>query len=65
METSNIAALASSQSQASFATQKEVLLLKKAMDIEQTSALALLEALPSIPATDVNLAIGRNINVSA
>ncbi len=65
METINIAALASSQSQVSFATQKEVLLLKKAMDIQQTSALALLEALPPIPATDANLAIGRNINVSA
>jgi len=65
MEASSIAALASSQSQASFATQKEMLLLKKAMDIEQASALALLEALPTIPATDVNPAIGRNINVSA
>jgi len=65
MEASSIAALASSQSQASFATQKEVLLLKKAMDIEQTSALALLDALPSIPATDANLAIGRNISVIA
>ena len=65
METSSIAALASSQAQINTATQTQVLVLKKAMDIEQQSALALLEALPSPPANDANLAVGRNLNVVA
>ena len=65
MEINNIAALASSQAQTAVATQAQVLLLKKAMDIQQTSALALLEALPPLPTTDANPAVGRNINVSA
>jgi len=65
MELSNIAALASSQAQINTATQAQVLMLKKAMDIEQQSALALLEALPSPPSHDANLAIGRNLNVVA
>ncbi|TAK92181.1 MAG: putative motility protein [Burkholderiaceae bacterium] len=66
MDTSSIAALATSMSQAALNQQVGVAVLKKALAVQQQSALALLAALPSPPAAS-NLPphLGQNINVTA
>ncbi len=42
-----------------------VVMLKKAMQIEQQTAKALIDSLPQPPAIDPNSSLGRNIDVKA
>ncbi len=65
MDVSAIAGMATGFEQAKTAQAISVTVLKKALDVQSTSALALLQALP--PVTPVNLPshLGQNINTIA
>lgn len=65
MEVRNIANLATTMAATGTTQAVGVAVLKKAIDIQASSATALLEALP--PATGANLPphLGRNINTTA
>lgn len=65
MDTNSIAALATSMSQTSLASQVGVSVLKKAMDLQAQSAAALIAALPATPAVNLPAHLGQQINVTA
>ncbi len=62
----DIAALATSLSQVSLSNQVGMAVLKKALNVQQQSAQALLAALPPVPAANgLPAHLGQNINVTA
>ncbi len=65
MEVNNIAGLVTSLASTVTNQAVGIAVLKKAMDIQASSATAMLEALP--PATSVNLPphLGQNVNTTA
>lgn len=61
MDVSQIASLATSLDSLDLSNQVDTLMLKKALDNQQSTAASLIEAIPPLPA---NPAIGRNINIT-
>lgn len=57
--------VAASQAQGEAADAVNLLVLRKALDIQADGALALLDALPQQPALATEGALGRNLNVYA
>lgn len=62
MDAANIASLATSLDSMQLNNQVSTLVLKKALDKQQSVASGILDAIPQLPA---NPAIGRNINTTA
>lgn len=62
MDAANIASLATSLDSMQVNNQVSTLVLKKALDNQQSVASGILDAIPQLPA---NPAIGRNINTTA
>jgi hypothetical protein len=62
MDVSQITSLASGLDSLDLKSQVNTLVLKKALDNQQSSAASILESIPQLPA---NPAIGRNINTTA
>lgn len=62
MDAANIASLATSLDSMQLNNQVSTLVLKKALDNQQSVASGILNAIPQLPA---NPAIGRNINTTA
>ncbi|UYU33469.1 YjfB family protein [Siccibacter colletis] len=62
MDAANIASLATSLDSMQLNNQVSTLVLKKALDNQQSVASGILDAIPQLPA---NPAIGRNINTTA
>lgn len=65
MDTSSIASLATSMASTATGQAVGVAVLKKAMDIEANGALALLQAIPPVPAANLPAHLGQNINTTA
>jgi len=66
MEVTDIARMATSMAQTKIQQQVGVAVLKKALDIEASTALALLQALPAAPsAANLPANLGQNINTTA
>jgi hypothetical protein len=65
MDTSSIASLATSMASTATDQAAGVAVLKKAMDIEASGALALLQAIPPVPAANLPVHLGQNINTTA
>ena len=63
MDVTSIGSLSTALSQAEVADAVGIRVLKKAMDIQEQSALQLLQALPQSPSNPPNL--GQNIDVKA
>lgn len=63
MDVSSIAAYASINAQLQVQAQASVLMLKKALDLQQQNANLLLQALPAVPATSGS--VGTVINTWA
>ncbi len=63
MDVTSIASLSTALSQTEVADAVGIRVLKKAMDIQEQSALQLLQALPQPPSNPHNL--GQNIDVKA
>ena len=63
MDVTSIGSLSTALSQAEVADAVGIRVLKKAMDIQEQSALQLLQALPQLPSNPPNL--GQNIDVKA
>lgn len=62
MDVSQITSLASGLDNLDLKSQVNTLVLKKALDNQQSSAASILESIPQMPS---NPAIGRNINTTA
>lgn len=62
MDVSQIGAMSAALDQMQLRTEVGNTMLKKAIDTQSDTAIALLESVPPLPA---NPAIGRNINVTA
>jgi len=62
MDSSQIVALSSSLNSYQLNSEASTLVLKKALDNQQSVAANILEAIPQLPS---NPAIGRNINTTA
>ncbi|MDE1189289.1 MAG: YjfB family protein, partial [Pantoea sp.] len=62
MDVSQITSLASGLDNLDLKSQVNTLVLKKALDNQQSSAASILASIPQLPA---NPAIGRNINTTA
>jgi hypothetical protein len=62
MDVTNIAAMATSMTQAKNADQINTMVLKKALDSQKTMAEGLIAAIPDAPVTS---SIGHNINTQA
>jgi hypothetical protein len=58
-------AAASSQVQGETANAVNLLVLRKALDIQEAGAMALISALPQQPALATEGSLGRNVNVYA
>lgn len=66
MEVTDIARLATSMAQTKIHQQVGVAVLKKALDMEGSTVLALLQALPAVPsAANLPANLGQNINTTA
>jgi hypothetical protein len=66
MEVTDIARLATTMASTSTAQAVNVAVMKKAMDMQASSAAALLQALPPVtPATNLPPHLGQNINTTA
>jgi hypothetical protein len=65
MDTTGIASLASSTSAMRTGDAVGVSVLKKAMDIQKANAMALIQALPPVPAPNLPAHLGQNINTTA
>ena len=66
MESTDIARLATSMAQTQFRQEVGVAVLKRALDMEASTALALLQALPAVPsAANLPANLGQNINTTA
>lgn len=65
MDVSNIPALSTAMSQVAVQQQVDISVLKKSMDIESAGALALINAIPSIPNAGLPDNVGLNINTTA
>jgi hypothetical protein len=65
MDTSSIASLATSMTSTATSQAVGIAVQKKAMDIEASGALALLQAIPPVPATHLPPHLGQNINTTA
>ncbi|MCI2162505.1 MAG: YjfB family protein [Ewingella americana] len=61
MDVSQIASVATGLDNLDLGCKVNTILLKKALDNQQTTAASLLDAIPPLPA---NPAIGRNINIA-
>jgi hypothetical protein len=61
----SVAAASSQIAQQRTAQQAEVLVLKKAMDIQEAGALALLQALPPVPQLATEGTLGTQVNTYA
>ena len=64
MDTTGIASLASSTSAMRTGDTVGVSVLKKAMDIQKANAIALIQALPPVPAPNLPVHLGQNINTT-
>jgi hypothetical protein len=64
MDVGNIASVATSLTQQQIANAVGVLVLKKAMQIQADSAVALIEALPT-PSGGLPAHVGQNVNTTA
>lgn len=65
MDTTGIASLASSTAAMKTGDTVGVSVLKKAMDMQKSNAMALIQALPPIPAPNLPAHLGQNINTTA
>lgn len=66
MDVSGIAALASGLSSARTDQSTGIFVLKKSLDVQATTALALIDALPAVaPAGNLPDNLGRSINTTA
>ncbi|HJV84908.1 MAG TPA: YjfB family protein [Noviherbaspirillum sp.] len=65
MEVNNIAALATTLASTATNQAVGVAVLKKAMDIQASSAMAMLEALPPAPSVNLPPHLGQNVNTTA
>ena len=63
MDVSSIAAYASANAQLKVQADASVLMLRKALDMQQQNAALLLQALPDVPATDGS--VGTIVNTRA
>lgn len=66
MQATDIARLATSMAQTQIRQEVGVAVLKKALDMEASTALALLQAIPAMPsAANLPPNLGQNINTTA
>jgi hypothetical protein len=65
MDVAQIANLATSLSQAKTDSDIQVAVLKKALDIASSSALALISTIPHTPSENLPSHLGQNINTTA
>jgi len=66
MEVTDIARLATSMAQTKIQQQVGIAVLKKALDVEASTALALLQAIPPVPSiANLPANLGQNINTTA
>lgn len=66
MEVTDIARLATGMAQEKFQQEAGIAVLKKALEAQSSTALALLQALPPVqPAPNLPAHLGQNINTSA
>ncbi|MGH8809474.1 MAG: YjfB family protein [Noviherbaspirillum sp.] len=65
MEVQNIAQLATSLATTTTSQAIGIAVLKKAMDVQASSAAALLEALPPVSGANLPPHVGQNVNTTA
>ena len=65
MDISSIGSLASNTASMTTGDAVGLSVLKKAMDIQAANALALIQALPAVPAPSLPAHLGQNINTTA
>jgi hypothetical protein len=65
MDVSNIPALSTAMSQTAVKQQVEISTLKKAMDIQEAGALALINAIPQVSSAGLPDNVGQTINTTA
>lgn len=65
MDVSNIPALSTAMSQTAVKQQVEISTLKKAMDIQEAGAVALINAIPPVPSVGLSDGTGQIINTTA
>lgn len=65
MDVSNIPALSTAMSQTAVKQQVEISTLKKAMEIQEAGALALINAIPPVPSAGLPDGTGQIINTTA
>lgn len=62
MDSSQIVSLSTSLDTYQLSSQVNTLVLKKSLETQEAAAVAMIEAIPTLPA---NPAIGRNVNITA
>lgn len=65
MDITSIASVGTAMEQNRTAQAVSVSVLKKALDTQSSAALALLEALPTVPSVNLPPHLGQNINTKA
>ena len=65
MDVNGIASLATSMAAERNGQAIGIAVLKKALDIQSSSALALLNAIPAVPSVNLPAHLGQNINTTA
>ena len=64
MDVSSIASLATDLSATATNQSVGIAVLKKAINLESTGALALINAIPPIPSANLPVNLGQNINIA-
>jgi len=65
MDVSSIASLATSLTNSSVNQSVGITVLKKALDVESSTAAALIDAIPAAPSANLPPHLGQNVNTTA